>query len=137
MTYVTEASITAIGILFPCLAVICFALRIQSQRQYAKGIEIDGMLAIPAGILTIGAGIAVTVGAQIHVLGGHSLTAEADSKIAKFEYAFWPVHVWAMGLIKLSILFFFRRIFKGSLSHPNLPTPTKGCLPPPGQRAKV
>lgn len=84
MTYVTEGTITAIGILFPCLAVICFAVRMQSQRRYAQGIEIDGMLAIPAGVsgvfkpealqhistdtdqhpklLTIGAGIAVTVG---------------------------------------------------------------------------
>lgn len=84
MTYVTEGTITAIGILFPCLAVISFAVRLQAQRRYSKGIEIDGMLAIPAGvsgilkqkasqhispdtdqspkILTIGAGIAMTVG---------------------------------------------------------------------------
>lgn len=31
----------------------------------------------------------------------------------QFEYAFWPPHICAMGFIKLSILFFFRRVFKG------------------------
>lgn len=80
MTYVTRETTTAVGIIFPCLAVTCFAMRMQVQRRYSDKIEIDAMLVIPAlvsarvfctphfpanerfQVLTIGTGIALVVG---------------------------------------------------------------------------
>ncbi|KAI1121714.1 hypothetical protein F5Y10DRAFT_95408 [Nemania abortiva] len=114
MSYVSVASLTAIGIIFPLLAIIAFSVRALGWRQSILGIE--DYLIIPAAILTVATGIAIVTGAQLQIIGGHSLpeiTPEEQHRVGKFEYAFWSGHAVAIGCIKLSILFLFRRIFKG------------------------
>ncbi|KAJ4407497.1 hypothetical protein N0V82_009890 [Gnomoniopsis sp. IMI 355080] len=67
-------------------------------------------------IVLLGIGISLVVGAQKHFVGGHTLAPLSPSAIAlrgKHQYVFWIFHSLDIGLIKLSLLLFFRRIFKG------------------------
>ncbi|KAK4655125.1 hypothetical protein QC762_404492 [Podospora pseudocomata] len=118
-TYVTEQSTTAIGILFPTLAIILLGIRTYGLfRHYSRrDIGIDDVLIVPAAFLTVTSGVAMAIGAQMHIIGGHSLDGswgpEDNVKLGKFEYAFWMGHILAIGFIKLTLLFFFRGLFKG------------------------
>ncbi|PWY95511.1 hypothetical protein BO94DRAFT_619931 [Aspergillus sclerotioniger CBS 115572] len=117
MTYINTGSITAIGIIFSVLAIISFAIRASGWRRYPRNLEIDDILIIPAALLTIAAGVAMVIGAQLHILGNHSvpaITRTEQDQLGKLEYAFWMGHVIDVGLIKLALLFLFRRIFKGT-----------------------
>ncbi|XXH04028.1 hypothetical protein Hte_010439 [Hypoxylon texense] len=114
--YVNKGHVTAIGIIFPVLAAIALTLRIYAIKLLRRGMNIDDILIIPAAFLTVCAGVAMVIGAQMDIVGSHSLpeiTAEEQHRVGKFEYAFWIGHVLATGFIKLAILFLFRRLFKG------------------------
>ncbi|KAI0384776.1 hypothetical protein F5Y04DRAFT_293082 [Hypomontagnella monticulosa] len=116
MTYVNEGSMTAIGVIFPVLTVLSLCLLVYGRRHRARHIEIDDILIIPAAVLEIGMGVALIIGAQMNVIGGHSypaITPTEQAELGKFEYAFWIGDVLSIGFIKLSILFLFRRIFRG------------------------
>ncbi|KAI0402965.1 hypothetical protein F4802DRAFT_617088 [Xylaria palmicola] len=89
VTYVTKDSMTAIGVLFPVLAVLALIARFYAWQHQPRKFALDDILIIPAAFLNIAAGVAL------------------------FEYAFWIGHVLAIGLIKLTILFFFRILFRG------------------------
>ncbi|KAI1177471.1 hypothetical protein F4777DRAFT_542194 [Nemania sp. FL0916] len=115
MTYVSTTSLTAIGVIFPVLAIVAFFIRALGWRQSMLGT--DDVLIIPAAVLTVATGAAIVAGAQLHIIGGHSLpeiTPVEQHQLGKFEYVFWSGHALAIGSIKLSILFLFRRIFKGT-----------------------
>lgn len=116
MTYVNKGSVTAIGIIFPVLVIISLAIRAYGWRRYSRNVEIDDLFIIPAAFLTIAAGVAMVIGAQMNIIGGHSIpgiTPTEQHELGKFEYAFWIGHVLTIGFIKLTLLFLFRRIFKG------------------------
>ncbi|PYH98983.1 hypothetical protein BO71DRAFT_479899 [Aspergillus ellipticus CBS 707.79] len=116
MTYVNKGSVTAIGVIFPVLVVISIAIRAWGWRKYSPALEVDDFLIIPAAFLTIAAGVAMVIGAQMDIIGGHAvgqITATQQHRLGKLEYAFWIGHVLDIGFIKLALLFLFRRIFKG------------------------
>ncbi|KAI0897752.1 hypothetical protein F4806DRAFT_459799 [Annulohypoxylon nitens] len=116
MGYINTRSVSAIGVLFPIFAIIALGLRGYGWRRHRQVLSVDDILVVPAGLLTIAAGIALVIGAQIHIIGGHSqpeTVAEETVKLGKFEYAFWIGHILAIGFIKLTILFLLRRVFKG------------------------
>lgn len=50
MTYVNKSSVSAIGIIFPVLAIISLAIRASGWRRYSRNIEIDDILIIPAAV---------------------------------------------------------------------------------------
>ncbi|KAI0102795.1 hypothetical protein GGR51DRAFT_279813 [Nemania sp. FL0031] len=116
MDYVNPRSMSAIGVLFPALTIISLAVRIYGWRHQGRRFEIDDILVLPAGVLTIAAGVGLVTATQLHIIGGHTnpedLVAESV-KLGIFEYAFWITHVLAIGFIKLTILFLLRRVFKG------------------------
>ncbi|KAA8642400.1 uncharacterized protein ATNIH1004_011344 [Aspergillus tanneri] len=117
MTYVNKSSVTAIGIVFPVLVMISLAARACGWRKYSRNLEIDDILIVPAALLTIAAGAAMVIGAQMNIIGGHSvpvITPTEQHQLGKFEYAFWIAHVLDIGFIKLALLFLFRRIFKSN-----------------------
>ncbi|KUI67900.1 hypothetical protein VM1G_03124 [Cytospora mali] len=119
MAYFDAGSETAIGVIFPVLAIASLIARAYSWKRYSPGIEIDDILVIPAFLLTIATGIAMVVGAQKHIIGGHSLpeiTAAEQHALGKFEIVYWMVGTVTIGFVKLTILFLFRRIFKGRSS---------------------
>ncbi|KAK4195846.1 hypothetical protein QBC40DRAFT_310330 [Triangularia verruculosa] len=121
MSYVTTTSTTVIGVLFPSLSIILLAIRTYglfwhySRRDFG----VDDVLVFPAAFLTVAAGVAMAIGSQMHIIGGHAIPGvwgpEDNVKLgkAKFEYGFWIGHVLAIGFIKLTLLFFFRGLFKG------------------------
>ncbi|KAI5363628.1 hypothetical protein Slin14017_G055920 [Septoria linicola] len=121
--YVNFASVTAIGIIFPVLGLIALGVRVFGRVKYTKVIDIDDVLIIPAAILTVLAGVGMVIAAQMGFVGGHTPeqsfgeflheVEEHQIMLEKFEYAYWIGHVLAIGLIKLTFLFFFRRIFRG------------------------
>ncbi|KAI1204064.1 uncharacterized protein F4807DRAFT_449047 [Annulohypoxylon truncatum] len=114
--YVNRGSITAIGIIFPILAVLAMIMRVYGLRYYSRKFELDDILVIPAVMLNIAAGAALVIGAQMEIIGGHSypvISETEQERLGKFEYAFWIGHILAIGFIKLTILFLFRRIFRG------------------------
>ncbi|KAF3026650.1 hypothetical protein E8E14_014520 [Neopestalotiopsis sp. 37M] len=135
MTYVNKGSVTAIGVIFPVLALLSMLIRYHGWRIGSRHLEIDDILIIPAAVssnknpnkftlvanvfvqfLTIIAGVGMIIGGQLDIVGGHSLPAITPIQyehLGKFEYAFWICHVLAIGFIKLSILFLFRRFFRG------------------------
>lgn len=53
MAYITEGTISAIGIIFPCGALICLAVRLQDLRRNVDGIEIDSILSVPAAVCAL------------------------------------------------------------------------------------
>ncbi|KAI0186501.1 hypothetical protein EV127DRAFT_438784 [Xylaria flabelliformis] len=116
VTYVTKSSMTAIGILYPVLAVLALTARLYAWRHQPRNIAIDDILVLPAAFLNIAAGVAIVIGAQLNIIGGHSLptiTQTEQIQLGKFEYAFWIGHILAIGFIKLTILCFFRLLFRG------------------------
>ncbi|KAI2605277.1 uncharacterized protein GGS25DRAFT_504498 [Hypoxylon fragiforme] len=118
MSYINRGSISAIGVIFPALAILFLGVRTYGWRHHSRVLAIDDILVVPAGALTIAAGVGLVIGTQMHIIGGHSdldpaSTAEETAKLGKFEYAFWMCHVLAIGFIKLTILFLLRGVFKG------------------------
>ncbi|KAF2168298.1 hypothetical protein M409DRAFT_21735 [Zasmidium cellare ATCC 36951] len=109
------AACTAMGVMFPVLGAIVLAVRTHVRWAYTKRMEIDDILIIPAFLLIIAGGVAFIYGAQTGIIGGHSipLTTTEYSKLNKFEWAFWNGHTVTICFVKLSILFFFRRLFRG------------------------
>ncbi|KAI1810984.1 hypothetical protein GGS20DRAFT_565175 [Poronia punctata] len=115
-TYVNKPSMTAIGLLFPLLAVIALTARFYAWRHQPRNMAIDDILILPAAFLNIATGVAIVIGAQLNIIGGHSLPAITEAqqvRLGKFEYAFWIGHVLAIGSIKTTILCFFRVLFRG------------------------
>ncbi|GAW23042.1 hypothetical protein ANO14919_125900 [Xylariales sp. No.14919] len=116
MDYVNPRSMSAIGVLFPALTIISLAVRIYGWRHQGRRFEVDDILVLPAGILTVAAGVGLVTATQLHIVGGHTnpedLVVESV-KLGIFEYAFWITHVLAIGFIKLTILFLLRRVFRG------------------------
>ncbi|KAI1455163.1 hypothetical protein F4805DRAFT_437047 [Annulohypoxylon moriforme] len=116
MTYSSASGMTAIGVIFPVFTLGFLTLRVYQLLQHTRKLGIDDVLIIIAAPLTIGTGVSLAVGAQLGIISGDAspLTNHEDVlKLAKFEYAFWIVHVVTMGVIKLAILFLLRRVFRG------------------------
>ncbi|KAI9792921.1 MAG: hypothetical protein M1816_001243 [Peltula sp. TS41687] len=122
MSYVNEKSVLAIGIIFPVLGLVAVALRfaVRSQRKVSFGV--DDWLCLPAVALVVGAGIIMIIGSATHTIGTHSpdigleiFTYEGKEQILqeKLSTALDLVQIAALGFIKLSILFLYRRIFRG------------------------
>jgi hypothetical protein len=108
---------TAIGVLFPTLAILMLGVRVYGFWWHSsRGIAVDDVFVVPAAFLSVAAGVALVVGAQTNIIGGHSYPTIARAEqlaLGKFEYAFWIGHVLAIGFIKLTLLFLFRALFKG------------------------
>ncbi|KXX79399.1 hypothetical protein MMYC01_204056 [Madurella mycetomatis] len=117
VSYVNKESMTAIGIIYPTLALVFLGLRFYGFWWHSsRGVTLDDIFVVPAALLNVAAGVAVAVGAQMDIIGGHSypaITVPEQHKLGKFEYAFWIGHVLAIGSIKLTLLFLFRGLFKG------------------------
>ncbi|GAB1318518.1 hypothetical protein MFIFM68171_08728 [Madurella fahalii] len=116
-SYVNKESMTAIGIIYPTLALMFLGLRLYGFWWHSsRGVTLDDLFVAPAALLNVAAGVAVAVGAQMDIMGGHSypsVTVPEQLKLGKFEYAFWIGHVLAIGFIKFTLLFLFRSLFRG------------------------
>ncbi|MCJ1396026.1 hypothetical protein MMC18_008913 [Xylographa bjoerkii] len=136
MFYNSPFAVVAVGIILPVLDAVAVALRFYTRRLQRLPLLIDDWLTIPALILSIGLGASLVAGVQFQALGyptpalpgmsmlrSRSAITESDTVItitSQIEWAVLLLSIPAFGLIKLSFLFFCRRLFcvtRKSLSH--------------------
>ncbi|KAI1126437.1 hypothetical protein F5Y10DRAFT_244750 [Nemania abortiva] len=130
MTYVstseegrTPAAIIAIGAVFAALPALFVFMRFYCRIRTTKlGLAADDWLMLSAFILNFGMGLMLIIGASLHGLGQPTpqgwgpkdyfwVTDDAEILTEKIFYAFILTQSVAFGLAKLSILYFYRRIF--------------------------
>lgn len=119
MSYINGKSVIAIGVLFPALGAAAVTARFYVRRNRKISLGVDDWLCLPALACVTGCAITLIIGSAGHAIGYHSKpeeTAANNDKIVfleKCEFAFNIMSPLALGFIKLSILFFYRRIFRG------------------------
>ncbi|KAI0802500.1 hypothetical protein GGR55DRAFT_700984 [Xylaria sp. FL0064] len=119
----TPAAIIAIGAVFAALPTLFVALRFYCRLRVTKaGLAADDWLMLSALILNIGMGLMLIIGASLHGLGQPTpqgwepkdyfwVTDDAEVLTEKIFFAFILTQNFAFGFAKLSILYFYRRIF--------------------------
>ncbi|KAK6210734.1 hypothetical protein LQW54_005939 [Pestalotiopsis sp. IQ-011] len=122
--YTTPASIYFISIFFPILGVTCVALRFYTRAKAKNAFWWDDWLCIPALIFELAMAAPLLWGVSKSALGGH-LSAPTDPSptaylfftspqqiiLQQIQYFFDLIGVFAFGSLKLSIQFFYRKIF--------------------------
>ncbi|KAI1758776.1 hypothetical protein GGR53DRAFT_205421 [Hypoxylon sp. FL1150] len=124
---ITPASVIAVGAVLSGLAIIAVSLRfyVRLVRVYAA-LGIEDWLILLSTILTLGMGLMMIIGSALGGLarptpqgtgpkGYLSATNDAEILTEKIFWAFDLVQCFAFGAAKLSVLFFYRRIFRGKL----------------------
>ncbi|KAI1076112.1 hypothetical protein F5B20DRAFT_594319 [Whalleya microplaca] len=122
---ITPPSVIAVGAVLPGLAAIAVALRIYVRVVRTRvSLGVEDWLIILSFVLTLGLGLMMIIGSA---MGGLSqptpqgtgpkgfLTATNDAEILT-EKIFWVFNIvqcFAFGAAKLSVLFFYRRVFCG------------------------
>ncbi|PCG89963.1 Hypothetical protein PENO1_101630 [Penicillium occitanis (nom. inval.)] len=137
-TYATPAAVIVISILFPVLGIIVVSLRFYTRGRAKIRPWVDDWLTIPALLLEIALAGLLIWGAATHSLGdllpppnvpgpdGY-LFSDSDQQIRlqQIQYFFDFIGVFAFGLLKLSILFFYRKIFCAMRTDPTFDVITK------------
>lgn len=87
------------------------------------GLGADDWLALGALVFVIGCAVVLIVGDANRTIGWHSPPSSAQASFdettplltlnAKLQYAFFPLSIMAIGLIRLTFVFLYRRIFRG------------------------
>ncbi|KAF2091928.1 hypothetical protein K490DRAFT_31211 [Saccharata proteae CBS 121410] len=129
MTYVNVASVIAVSVILPLLAIAAVVLRILQRRSVKSTSQIilsghlDDVFCALALIPTVATGIIMIIGASQGALGTHTSADQINDWITsttptyvlleKCVYAVFVVQPLALGFIKLSFLFFYRRIICG------------------------
>ena len=128
MYWITPPSIVAVGALLPALATAFVSLRFHLRRTTGAGLATDDWLILFALILTWACGTVLIAGAAAGGLGQETPSGDGDVDglpgfffvetepllIAwRCKWAFNLLQMPAFGLVKLSVLFFYRRIFRG------------------------
>ncbi|KAI0173526.1 hypothetical protein GGR52DRAFT_543322 [Hypoxylon sp. FL1284] len=125
--YATPASVIFISVFFPVLGATCVALRFYTRAKAKSAFWWDDWLCIPALAFELAMAALLIWGASKKALGGH-LPISADPSpdaylfftspqqviLQQIQYFFDLIGVFAFGSLKLSILFFYRKIFCAS-----------------------
>ncbi|KAJ8110467.1 hypothetical protein ONZ43_g5862 [Nemania bipapillata] len=119
----TPGAIIAIGAVFAALPALFVFLRFYCRIRVTKaGLAADDWLMLAAFVLNFGMGLMLIIGASLHGLGQPTpqgwgpkdyfwVTDDAEVLTEKIFFAFILTQSVAFGLAKLSILYFYRRIF--------------------------
>ena len=128
MYWVTPPSVIAVGVLLPGLATFAVSLRLYLRRLNAVGLGVDDWLILLSLTLCIACGVVLIVGAATNGLGQPTpdgvspvpglpgfMFAKSDSLLVTWrcKFAFNLLQMPAFGAAKLSVVFFYRRIFRG------------------------
>ncbi|KAI0115640.1 hypothetical protein GGR51DRAFT_414774 [Nemania sp. FL0031] len=108
------------GVLFIIVPVAAVTLRFYARLSTAARLGIDDWLALPAVVLCVAIAIVQIIAATAGGLGGHQQLDENGQPghtaqlyvYEKTRYAYEVIGAAGLCLIKLSVLFFFRRIFR-------------------------
>lgn len=119
---VTPKTIVAVGVVLPALAALTVALRFYVRISIKPSLGRDDYLILFALILTVPLGIMMII--AVHLLAqrtpigksheGFVLALdEATVLVKKMKWAFDLTEIFALGTMKLSVIFFYRRVFRG------------------------
>ncbi|KAI1440008.1 hypothetical protein F5Y02DRAFT_32223 [Annulohypoxylon stygium] len=127
--YATPADILAAAAALPALGIIVVILRFYTRLLQKGKLGIDDFLILPAVVLVAGMGAALIAGVKQEAVGYPTppplgsdpelVLTWRDPKITvvqKVQYITQILMIAAYGFIKLSIIFFYRRIFNPSKS---------------------
>ncbi|KAF2800435.1 hypothetical protein K505DRAFT_970 [Melanomma pulvis-pyrius CBS 109.77] len=112
----------AAGTVFPVVCAILVAARFQAKRYLGSGLLIDDWLTLPALLCTAGMGISLVVGVVYKGLGYPTPQSPDPSNrplfispqtvtTRKVEFSMELLQFPALTCTKLSLLFFYRRVF--------------------------
>ncbi|KAF2873320.1 hypothetical protein BDV95DRAFT_604828 [Massariosphaeria phaeospora] len=115
-----------VGIFFPIGGLLAVGLRFlgrMNRRKKSLNLGTDDWLILPAFVLMTACSAIFIAGFATDTIGSHrpwfdipSLLMNKEPQqvlLEKFEFAFNILQILALGLTKLSICFFYRRIFRG------------------------
>ncbi|KAF4630771.1 hypothetical protein G7Y89_g7365 [Cudoniella acicularis] len=113
----TPGTVAAAAVVFPVLGILLVSLRIRTRIHRVKRLGIEDWLVIPAVLFATGMGLATLIGIAKKTVSYNTpaqkgayqtYTQETVSEIFWFVEWMQPL---ALGCIKLSFIFFYRRIF--------------------------
>ncbi|KAF3766659.1 hypothetical protein M406DRAFT_355317 [Cryphonectria parasitica EP155] len=106
------------SILFIITPIVSVGLRFYSRSLVAAHLSIDDWITIPSAIICVGLAINQLIATTIGGLGTHQILVDGQlahtHQLYVYEYTKYTFHVLGtigLGIIKLSVLFFYRRIF--------------------------
>ncbi|KAH3910065.1 hypothetical protein HBI56_127970 [Parastagonospora nodorum] len=127
-TYINVTSCFAVSVSLLALSILAVSLRvfIRWRTQIKPGhtfwqTHLDDVLCVLALIPCIGTTVALIYGTRKRIIGSHNLASNAESWMTtttpdlvileKLVYIIFIMQPLALGFMKLSVLFFYRRIF--------------------------
>jgi len=127
--YAYADEVIASGIVLPAVGIICVALRFVARDGRKNKIGMDDWLCLLAAFFMTGMGICLAIGAFKKVIGYPQPPPTSEDPIVQetgflpgqrlleqLEFAFFICMILSYGFIKLSVLFFYRRLFALSSS---------------------
>ncbi|KAI4193268.1 MAG: hypothetical protein LQ346_003963 [Caloplaca aetnensis] len=120
----TKGEVIAAAAVLPFLGILLVALRFYSRIKYKSGLGPDDWLIVPAMVIVTGMGVTLLVGVGRGVVA-HTTKPNPDTSknaqlyqttpeqefMKKVEFIIYVIMVPAYGFIKLSVIYFYRRIF--------------------------
>ncbi|ORY19056.1 hypothetical protein BCR34DRAFT_260972 [Clohesyomyces aquaticus] len=126
----SPSTVVAVTAVLLCIDIIAVSLRFFARRSRRQPLQVDDWLSLASLFLVVGLATTLFIGVAQHALGyptpmpplaGRSDLTATDKVIvitARLQYIFLTISVPTLGLIKLAVLTFYRRIFvvdKGNL----------------------
>jgi len=123
-SYATPDGLYALATTLPIIGFSAVALRFYSRRLQKAPLLLDDWLIVPAEFILVVMSVLIIIGVHGHGLG-YTIPAETAAEavndsppiqifVGKIAFAILMISSLQVGLAKLSILFFFRRIFCGT-----------------------
>ncbi|QKX61575.1 uncharacterized protein TRUGW13939_08727 [Talaromyces rugulosus] len=122
--FITPSEVLAAAIVLPLLCIFFIAVRFYVRHIQKQEISVDDWMGVVAMLLIIGMGVCLIIGAEQHVMGYAAPLPEgfdpqeayqeflgSYEKEAKIEFYYQLLMIVAYGFIKLSLVFFYRRLF--------------------------
>lgn len=118
----------ALALVLSLLTIVVTALRFYARRMKQAALSWDDYMILPALLLTIGTAVCMLVGTSIGNLGQHTGIREDgipvfDHRLEVFEQIVFATQLTTtltFGFTKLSVLLFYKRIFKGTFVKPSV-----------------
>ncbi|KAI4864898.1 hypothetical protein F4820DRAFT_422024 [Hypoxylon rubiginosum] len=139
--YASPSFVIAVGVVFPVLSTIAVALRFWARNTQKAPLLIDDWLLVIAAAMNIGLGICIIIGVAGRGFAYHTRPPSSDEPdaylhdvtpehilISQLIYAVQVLGTFAFGCTKLSIVYFYRRIFCSHYSSNFLSKATWGVI---------
>lgn len=127
MGYANPTAIVVVSVLFPLIGAVAVALRFYTRHYMRAKPTLDDWLIVPAWLILCALGGLMIWGAATNSLGlpipkpnvpgpeGFVFSYSPEQgRFLMIQYLMDLLSVWGLGLIKLSILLFYRKIFCGA-----------------------